>query len=886
MAIDTDSASNVSAINVVEFSHHDLAYGELSHKAEVVRVNWEIDCALDFMQSHPDFSWTLEYAIFLYSYLRDHPERSQELALRVAEGRFTIGSGYTQPQTSFLTAEMLVRQFIYGKKYVERVFPGYKAEVYCNTDIPGLGTQMPQILSQAGVKMMLLCRSWNFDHIKSHTFGQWEAPDGSRVYVYFMDHYGHWFSSNFNNTGHIRACLQSYAEDRIRLGLGSEFIMVKGQDSRAPENLSVKFDEWNKAALTNGLPTMRYASLQNAFQSVFSDAKKTFDRSDTFTGEWPNLWVYETGASDYDAFLRQRKAERLLRASETLNVYRGVLTGDFSKYPFDKLEEAWRKIEFTCHGYAGYGGIEEFRNAYRSAEEIGLSLFKESLGWLAAQIQTNRKCGIPVVVYNELSWSRSDCVFVDCPKEIDGEFSVVDRNGIETPCQWTSDGRIVFAAKDVPSLGYKTYYLRREKSSTDTAHEYLVGSVWKGEFRTKNYAIIPVSSGGALESIVDLQNGNYNLFTTEKYKIGELYDFAYDGKGAGENLYIWQPHDGQSQIYAFGPWRCVETGPVRTAFETTAEHTSHGKASLKVIAYEKKIDFDLSLEMDDAPGRQLRLMFPVNAGKIFDDDGNFDHKTVKVQYDVPFGEVTVGDEVLKKFSRFNDQSDPNGVGLNSHPANPVNSGIRPREIQNWIGVSDDRERMNIKITSFGVSWDYQDALRTEHGEPEKTPVLQPVLLSTSESCNREVDHWLQPGIHRYHFSITSGTADNVASRRDAVAANYPLKSSIQIQHAPEAFLPDTFCGIDPKNDNVVITAVKRSEDNAGSVILRYYESEGNTTGTGEIAFSDKISILSAETTNLLEEPDGNSCETDGKRLFIPVRAWGIGTVKLTLRCDD
>ena len=190
--------------------------------------------------------------------------------------------------------------------------------------------------------------------------------------------------------------------------------------------------------------------------------------------------------------------------------------------------------------------------------------------------------------------------------------------------------------------------------------------------------------------------------------MGEVFRYLYDGMGAGEQLYLWQPHHASSRRQSFGPWRCVESGPVRTVLESRAESDADiGPAVLRVTAYEalKKVDFELELEnVPDTDRLQIRMMFPVNAGSMFGApkaDGSCcaDPSDVRVQYEVPFGVTTVGGEVLGQYGRYNDNTAPNDIGwkrrgiANTEGTNPYggkndkNSAIRPREVQNWISAS-------------------------------------------------------------------------------------------------------------------------------------------------------------------------------------------------------
>ncbi|MGN0930709.1 MAG: glycosyl hydrolase-related protein [Thermoguttaceae bacterium] len=887
------------SINLIEFSHHDLGWHKGSFVNESRTCDDEINAALDRMRTDPAFTWTHEYARYIFEYLKKYPGRYDELASRLAEGRFDMGAGYSQPYTSFVTSEMLARQFIYGKKWTEETFPGYESKVYYNTDVPALGSQTPQILSKAGVKYLYASRSWDFKGYDVNEYKLWKALDGSTVNALFMSHYS---SANgvSNPLKFLPGQIETFNQDKKNLNIGNALPVIVSYDCMPPQDMSRAIKTWNTYAEEKGLPLMQYGVMQRALDQIFidgSDFSATADErqdSGTLSGEWPNKWLYENSASAHETFLNQREASRYLCAAETLAVIRAILTGSFSEYPVAELEEGWRHCDFSCHGYAPAAAIEEFKDEYKQAYDIAKRLYDEQLDWLVSHIAAQEKTNaIAFAVYNNLSWDRDDAVTMDKPESVGDAFKIVDSEGVEVAYQLTSDGQIVFVATDVPSMGYKTYYFQPGAPSSAT-EKVAVGSAWKDVFENRYYAVTPVAGGGALESIIDKTNNSLSLFAAEKFKIGEVYDFQYDGRGAGEQLHIWQPHDGASYLNKFAEWKCVESGPVRTVFETEATGTDRGSMRLRVALYEdlKKINFTMTLDnLDSARQRQVRLMFPVNSGSMFGEkqqDSYYyaDNSDVSATYETPFGAVTIGDEIIKEYSRFNENTNPNGVGQSRSGANaggifqkadPINSAVRPREVQNWISAKSTSKNFSVTLSSYNLCWDYQDAT----AEPGMSPVLQPVLFSTSESCHGNYAGWLQPGKHVYNFSMTSGQADDATGRKMCVAANNPLDARLIENTANDGItLPASYRGFSVDQDNVMISAVKKAEDNNRDIVVRIYETEGKKdNGAVAVTLPDSASIESAKTVGLIEQEEGfgRTLKTNGNTLTIPTGAWSIET---------
>ncbi len=870
-----------SRINLVESSHHDLGWHKGCYDAEAAFTFDEINTALDLMRKDPKFTWTHECGGYIYSYLKQYPQRFEELARRVAEGRMDIGAGYTMPYTSFVTSEMLVRQFIYGKKWVEKTFPGCKSDVYYNTDIPGLGVQMPQIMAKAGVRYLYASRSWNFDGFRQNEFKQMEALDKTRINVFFMNHYGNF---HFDEEGvpfmekpdRISEKVAEFRQDMEQKHVGGEVPLLYSMDCCLPMDFTERFEKWNAYAEAHDLPRMDYSTMQQALDAIFTEDADL--SGDVLTGEWPSKWFYENAASDDHTFMNQREAERLLRTTEVLAVIRAIVTESFSAYPAEKLEEAWRAADHACHGYAPEGSVEDFKRTYQKAFDIAKELYEENITWLVRAVRTDRTKGtLPFVVFNNLSWVRDDVVVMDKPEAATDTFRIVGSDGKEAAYQLTDGNKLVFVAEGVPAMGYKTYYIRPGEAPAASGGRFETGALWTETFSNRFYAVTPVVQGGALESILDLENQGKSLFSTEKFKIGELYDFQYDGMGAGEQLNMWQPHKGVSQRNYFGKWTCVEAGPVRTVFETCAPSAARGAAVLRFTVYEtiKRVDFDMKLDMDSAAARQLRLMFPVNAGDMFGSDGLIDPTRSQVTYEVPFGAVNIGDEMLSKFSRFNDNTgDPNFVG--GYTTDPTdyerNSAVRPREVQNWMQAVSKESDFSVVFSSYNLGWDYQDPTAA----PVRTPVLQPIMISTSKACHWLYGHWLQPGEHHFHFSMTSGTASDTAGHRLCVGVNNPLDA--RVQDFQTRMLPETDRGLGISRDNVVVTAIKKAEDDDRHIVVRWYESEGCGCSSDVTITLPGADVENACRVSLIERPvESTDIRAEEGALVGPVAPWSIET---------
>ena len=171
--------------------------------------------------------------------------------------------------------------------------------------------------------------------------------------------------------------------------------------------------------------------------------------------------------------------------------------------------------------------------------------------------------------------------------------------------------------------------------------------------------------------------------------------------------------------------------------------------------------------------------------------------------------------------------------------------------------------------------------KDETADPVSYPVLQHVLISTRLSQAWNPDYWLtQPGNHRFRFALYPHQGHWRLRYRDGIAFNYPLVAFVAPQGggAGGPSLPSTAAFLNLEPANLILTAMKKAEDDEG-VVVRFYEAEGYQVYANLRFFHP---IKQAWRTNLIEDeeqpltPNG-----DGSIQFL-VKPWEIVTLKMVV----
>jgi alpha-mannosidase len=839
-------------IRIISSSHQDIAWMNSPEACMEYRDTHCITPALEMMSRDPDYCFVMENMLNLMEYIERHPERRKEILRFTREGRMEWGATFNQPYESLLSGEQLIRGTYFGRKWLKKNFPGCDARVYFNPDVPGRALQMQQILSKAGIPYMVISRYHK-------GFYRWLSPDGSSVLAYSPGHYSNASAilgaPPEKGAALLEAELSSWTDNYRDHRMALEFPLLHSVDFSEPTNFSPLIELWNRRhPAGGGVAGMHYSPAVRFFDAL----DKSRPELDHIAGERPNLWLYIHGPTHHRAISAHREAGTLLPAAEIFQTIACLLGGDLKDYPAREMEDAWLAAVYPDHGWGGKEGQltdRLFRKKLEFARDRGRDLTEGALVKIAAKVKTVSSKGRPVIVFNGLSWKRSDPVVVTLPSS-EGTWRVQDAQGKAVPSQVLpalpeqpqAGTRLEFIAQGVPGLGYKTFYLTEDQASAaQLAPAPPPGGRYENDFYRIEFA------PGGLSRIYD-KRLEADLLDTGKFLGFEVFTMQSIGNGAGEFGRVQQPDmagfDSLSRRGAAWRFDPLESGPLQAVFRLR-EKLECGTIEQKIIGYSrlKRIDCEIGiLDWDGTPYREFRVALPVNA------PGG------RVAYEVPLGVVEVG------------RSEIPGTGGPAYGTLDYDEScaeIRPREVQNFLSA-EGRDFGLTMSTSVAVN-DFQDPTP----DPADYPILQAILLASRRSCHGEGNWYLQEGDHRYRFSLTSHEPGWAKGYRPGIQANVPLFAVAEIPSGDMATLPEemSFFGVSP--ENVLVSTIKKAEDD-DSVVVRLYDIEGKDT---TLTLTSFFPLAGAERVNMIEE-EGNAlpCRADG--LSMEVGHHAIETLKL------
>lgn len=440
-----------------------------------------------------------------------------------------------------------------------------------------------------------------------------------------------------------------------------------------------------------------------------------------------------------------------------------------------------------------------------------------------------------VMLFNSLSWPRTEVTELEAqlPAAAD-RIEVVDSNGkpylsqLLTIDKDTHRVRFLLMA-DAPSLGYKVYFVRPQpRAPTKASSVGASTDTLENEFvRVK---IDPQT--GCMTSLIDKKSGTEALAPAEtdtggpkNSTCGNLLQTFVDKPKQWDAWNIDADFEKQHwDLDKADEVKLVESGPLRGVIRVK-NHFQNSTFVRDIILYAgvPRVDVKMQAEWHEKH-ILLKVAFPVSA------------HSDKATYEIPYGSV----------ERPTTRNTPAEQAQFEVPA------------QRWADISDATH-------GFSLLND------CKYGYDAKGNVLRLSLLRSPEWPDPHADE----GHHEFTYSLYphgGGWKDALTIRR-GYELNYKLIALPFGKH--EGKLPPEYSFLQTKSDNVIVSAVKKAEDQ-NALILRFYEWAGKQ---GEVSMQLPASATSASETDLMERPSGQLSVANGE-VRVPTKPYEIKTVKV------
>jgi alpha-mannosidase len=836
---------------------------------------------VEFVEAEPEYRFCLDQTVYIEKFMKKYPEVSQKLVNAVKAGLVEPNcSGYTQPDSNLPSGEFLVRNTVLYNSYIKKVFD---IDVKCARydDVYGQSAQLPQIFKEAGLSYFTFWRGCPVQGEKEPpTEFLWEGIDGTKILTHWMalsygagtsyqyeeDRNYHYHMSTTKDNDIIESLKNITNSIKEKSSTGNVFIPHGGDFLPPQRYLPHVVREWRKR--DNSLD-IRIDVASKFFASV----EESLEKLPVVKGEFNPIF---RGTYSARIKLKQanRRVENLYITAEKFAAF-SSLFGE--GYPEKDLEKTLKLILLNqFHDAINGEVIDEVYNDmmkdYYLVEEKCNEILEDSLEYIAGKIDTEGE-GVPIIVFNQLSWSRTDVVkvrvgFGDAETK---DIILKNHQGKTVPYQLSNAKKnpdatlnnidLIFIAENVPALGYKVYFVKTTDTPTTQnittgvkttrekgAMPWAQSEIYKIE--NQHYAVTfdPVSK--MISSVYDKKVG-VEALDTEKYMGNVLFDEPEYGTVCHSNGDIDShntsipikdlpnPKTTINTMNYIPRGTVVESGPVRAVVRVLGR-LQKSRFEQTVTLYDKVKRIECQTEIGfEGEHRKIRVAFPANV-----EDG-------KIWHEIPYGAIERKEGEYAAINWTDISNSDYGVTL-------INQGLPGNSIVD-----------NVMLVTLLRSIDAM-YLRSGHDRSGEAFLEQAGRVSIYTPLGVLA---LEKGFHTFNYALYPHEKGwkEAKSYKTALEFNNPLIAVKTTNHKGNLPKEESFVTVEP--DNLVVTAVKKSKEN---LIVRLYEAEGKKT-EGKLRFFK--SFKSSWKTNLLETKT-EQLEKTSKETTIKADKYKIKTILL------
>lgn len=825
-------AAESAQIYVVPFSHLDLFWGGTREEC-LARGNALVARAIRQANTSPQFRFLLEDEVFVDHFLATHrgTQAVEDLKRLVRNGQIEIGAKWAAIYQELGDGELQARNLAIGKRYAHAMF-SVDPQVAHLGDLPGYTPQTPQLLTQAKVPFLVMTRMGPSD--KSLFY--WRALDGSKSLVWSsLKSYAWGAMLNLHGGAPTPKGLEKFNTTvaDVRATTAAPILMHQGSDLYTPpEDLAARIAEYSAKA---GTPLVLATPVE-----YFRRAVQTPDIP-VLAGEVPSSWPNLITSLVHMWPPLVEAGNTLLAAEKFATINHALGYADYPQAEFDLL---WRRLlEAADHNQDGqggfYGDIRKIEHQQMAVVQGG-QILRDMLANIAERVQVPHEGSFPLVVFNPLGWSRDDVVRTRLalygdpgPHEIAAfkrGMRLLDERGQSVPFhveQYSENISrtldLVFVARGVPSLGYKTYYM-----VAGGPDEFPVAAKVKlDDDRDLREPRRPLGVN-TLENqfyrlSVDRATGRVTLFDTALGRdvCADMEVAALEERGG--NYIGIEPPSGRTLYCLVERVTLEENNPVRAVMRVDLRLADITIAQrLTLYRGLKRLDIENTVDWRLPRFVRVRQVFP-------------QAEPAAIHYGIPFGATAAENVMPNTGPHLGDEIKPE-------------SWRQCRFIQGWIHSGTAQGGLT-------VTYDHP-LVRLEDGAITGEMIRGTRFTSAKVTRGEQVGsmHYPPPGRYVFRFSLSSDAGDwkAVKAYRAGLGLNNPLLPVEVADTISAKTLPpsQSFCTLTA--DNLVLSALKRADQGQG-VLLRVYDIEGVPADTAVEFLGRKTALRE---TSILEETAG------------------------------
>ncbi len=723
--------------------------------------------ALDRMEEYDDFVFMASSAAFYEWVENNDPAMFEEIKQRVVEGRWEfVGGWWVEPDCNIPGGESYARHALYGQHYFKEKF-GVTAKVGFNADSFGHNGMLPQLLKNSGMEYYIFMRPMpNEKGLPARLFW-WESDDGSKVLTYRIPfEYLTWGKDVEKHVQRVSKEIKAPFNDLMCFyGVGNH------GGGPTKENIE-SIQELNE---NPALPELKFNNPTDFFEELS-------EKELPFPVVHDDLQHHASGCYSVHSGIKMwnREAENKLIKAEKFSALADWITGQ--SYP-QEYKRAWKNVLFNqFHDILAGTSLEETYNDARDMHGEAMTIAGRGLNYAIQSLSWNINIeeieGMkPIVVFNPHSWDSSVNVELEIGK-IKDDVTLIDDEGNELALQSvqshaTANGRerVSFIA-DLPAMGYRVYKII--KKQPEEKFEPIKASDYSLE--NKRYRLEFDNATGFISRLYDKEK-EFEVFENNAARPVVIED---NSDTWSHNVFRFDKEIGE---FTADNISLVEHGPVKSVIRVRSSYNkSEIVQDFTMYAELDQIDVKVTVDWREQ-FKMLKLKFPVNL------------HFRKATYEIPYG----------------------------HIEREVNGEEEPG--QGWIDLSGIMPGKN-EIYGLSLLNNAKYSYDIMNKEMSLTVLRSPIYAHHDPKEPRDDEHYtfIDQGIQEFNYTLLphQGSWEDAGTVKKSLELNQRPVAIIETYHQGELPQKDSFIEVD--QDNIIVSVIKKAEDN-NDLIIRCYETD-------------------------------------------------------------
>lgn len=784
---------------------------------------------LNLMRQYPEYKF-MHSSPQLYKFLKeDYPEIFEQVKEKIREGQWEITGGmWVESDTNVPSGESLVRQFLYGKRYIRDEFQK-ETKLLWLPDVFGYSAALPQIMVKSGMKYFMTTKiSWNqFNHFPYDTFW-WKGIDGTKVFTHFITtpSDGTWF---YTYNGHMDPEEVSGIWDNYKNKDKNDELLIAygwGDGGGGPTREMLE----NGRVMKNlpGMPKVTMTGAEEYFETIYN--KTDHEDLDDWSGELYFEMHRGTYTSQAANKRYNRLSETMLHNLETLSVMNYLENG--GTYPKEALDTMWERVLLNqFHDILPGSSIrqvyEDTTVDYEKILKDGGKLIRDTLDEIGEKMGLKEDA---ILLVNTLSFDRDDMVLIPYSDKIHTN-TLLEAEGKEVSVSPVEEGLMVYV-KGIPAYGKVVLTIKQEEAKEEGSDSYFEVN---GEEITTPFWILKLNEQGNIDSLYDKVNqrkvddGEHPMNLLSAFEDKPLRYDAWDV----DLFYKEKPYE----RFVLNSREIKNEGERLVVSQSFTFNNSTLNQDMILYAKEERIDFKTVVDWKEKQVF-LKAYFPVN---IFAQEATFE---------IQFGN-------LKRPTHTNTEWDFAKFEVPGHKWMDFSEGGYGVALLN-----DCKYGYDVRDNVMGLS-------------------LIKSAINPDETADRKVHHFT------YSLYPHAGGFEEAKVQEKAMMLNVPVLTGEIFGNGENAVKAESLASlVQVHSDHVLLDTIKMAEDETakgGAIILRLYEFQNKKDN--KVSMTLNLPISRVCTCNLCEEEEEVYTNVDGQTVSFEISNYEVKTFKVYLAED-